>query len=128
MVRGNIAATSLKMLWENLYSVKCFDKLNMNVFTLSKCENFWWGFIYFDQFSSNYHQRRQLCQIQLFSLAINEKQKTMRGAYIKRVRYITLFSQSFLHYHNARFLLVCRVLCAILFNTQLISEGSREPA
>ena len=35
MVRGNIAATSLKMLWKNLYSVKCYDKLNMNVFTLS---------------------------------------------------------------------------------------------
>ena len=40
MVRGNIAATSLKMLWKNLYSVKCYDKLNMNVFTLSLWENF----------------------------------------------------------------------------------------
>ena len=50
MVRGNIAATSLKMLWKNLYSVKCYDKLNMNVFTLSLWENFWWGLIYFDQF------------------------------------------------------------------------------
>ena len=35
MVIGNIAATSLKMSWKNLYSVKCYDKLNMNVFTLS---------------------------------------------------------------------------------------------
>ena len=26
MVRGNIAATSLKMLWKNLYSVKCYDE------------------------------------------------------------------------------------------------------
>ena len=30
MVRQNIAATSLKMLWKNLYSVKCYDKLNIN--------------------------------------------------------------------------------------------------
>ena len=50
MLRGNIAATSLKMLLKNLYSVKCYDKLNMNVLTFSLWENFWWGFIYFDQF------------------------------------------------------------------------------
>ena len=50
MLRGNIAATSLKMLLKNLYSVKCYDKLNMNVLTLSLWENFWWGLIYFDQF------------------------------------------------------------------------------
>ena len=50
MVRGNIAATSLKMLRKNLHSVKCYDKLNMNVFTLSLWETFWWGLIYFDQF------------------------------------------------------------------------------
>ena len=31
------------------------------------------------------------------------KRKNMWGPYIMRVRYITLFSQSFLHYHNARF-------------------------
>ena len=49
MLRGNIAATSLKMLLKNLYSVKCYDKLNMNVLTLSLWENFWWGLIYFDQ-------------------------------------------------------------------------------
>ena len=35
MARGNIAATSLKILWKNINSVKCYDKLNMNVFTLS---------------------------------------------------------------------------------------------
>ena len=51
MVRGHIAATSLKMLWKNLYSIKCYDKLNMNVFTLSLWEIFWWGLIYFDQFT-----------------------------------------------------------------------------
>ena len=51
MVTGNIAATSLKMLWKNLYLVKCYDKLNMNVLTLSLWENFWWGLIYFDQFN-----------------------------------------------------------------------------
>ena len=50
MLRGNIAATSLKMLLKNLYSVKCYDKLNMNVLTLILLENFWWGLIYFDQF------------------------------------------------------------------------------
>ena len=50
MLRGNIAATSLKMLLKNLYSVKCYDKLNINVLTLSLWENFWWGLIYFDQF------------------------------------------------------------------------------
>ena len=53
MLRGNIAATSLKMLLKNLYSVKCYDKLNMNVLTLSLWENFWWGLIYFDQFIFN---------------------------------------------------------------------------
>ena len=50
MLRGNIASTSLKMLLKNLYSVKCYDKLNMNVLTLSLWENIWWGLIYFDQF------------------------------------------------------------------------------
>ena len=57
MVRENIAATSLKMLWKNLYSVKCYDKLNMNVFTLSLWKNFWWGLIYFDQFIFILHVR-----------------------------------------------------------------------
>ena len=51
MLRGNIAATSLKMLLKNLYSVKCYHKLNMNGLTLSLWENFCWGLIYFDQFS-----------------------------------------------------------------------------
>ena len=50
MLRGNIAATSLKMLLKNLYSVKCYDKLNINVLTLSLWENLWWGLIYFDQY------------------------------------------------------------------------------
>ena len=50
MLRGNIAATSLKMLLKNLYSVKRYDKFNMNVLTLSLWENFWLGLIYFDQF------------------------------------------------------------------------------
>ena len=47
-MRENIASTSLKILLKNLYSVKCYDKSNMNVFTL--WENFQWGLIYFDQF------------------------------------------------------------------------------
>ena len=37
-------------LMKNLNSVKCYDKSNMNVFTLSLWENFWWGLIYFDPF------------------------------------------------------------------------------
>ena len=45
MLRKNIAATSLKILWKNLYLVKCYDKSNMNVFTLSLWEIFRWGFI-----------------------------------------------------------------------------------
>ena len=50
MLRRNIAATSLKISWNNLYSVKCYDKSNMNVLALSLWENFQWGLIYFDQF------------------------------------------------------------------------------
>ena len=56
MLRRNIAATSLKMLMKNLYSVKCYDKFNMNVLTLSLWENFWWGLIYFDQFTTDIYQ------------------------------------------------------------------------
>ena len=64
MVRRNIAATSLKILWKNLYLVKCYDKLNMNVLTLSLWENFWWGLIYFYQFiyiatSPNFQEGRE---------------------------------------------------------------------
>ena len=50
MLRGNIVATSLKILWKNLYLVKSCDKSNMNVFELSLRENFRWGLIYFDEF------------------------------------------------------------------------------
>ena len=50
MLRRNIAAPSLKILWKNLNSVKCYDKSNMNIFTLSQWGNFRWGLIYFDQF------------------------------------------------------------------------------
>ena len=48
MLRGNFAATSLKILLKNLnlYSVKCYDKSNMTVLTLSILENFRWGLIY----------------------------------------------------------------------------------
>ena len=38
MLRGNLAATLLKYSWKNLYSVKDYDKSNMNVFTLSLSE------------------------------------------------------------------------------------------
>ena len=47
--RGSLA---WKIIWENLYSVKCYDKSNMNVFALSLWENFRWGLIYLDQFIS----------------------------------------------------------------------------
>ena len=50
MLRRNIAATSLKMLCKNLYSVKCYDITRMNVFAIGLWENFNWGLSYFDQF------------------------------------------------------------------------------
>ena len=34
MWRRNIAASWLKIVWKNLYSVKCYDKSKNNVFTL----------------------------------------------------------------------------------------------
>ena len=34
MLRGNIAVSSLKILWKKSYSVKCYDKSSMKVFTL----------------------------------------------------------------------------------------------
>ena len=48
MLRGNIAATSLKFLWENLYSVKG----NGECVFIKSIGNFWWGLIYFDQLIS----------------------------------------------------------------------------
>ena len=36
MLQGNSAASSLKILLENLFSVNCYDISNMNVFTLSR--------------------------------------------------------------------------------------------
>ena len=35
MLRGNIAAIPLKILWEILNSANYYDKSNVNVFTLS---------------------------------------------------------------------------------------------
>ena len=52
MVRRTIAAASLKMLWNNLYSIKCYDKLRKHECIYIKyMEKFWWGLIYFDQFT-----------------------------------------------------------------------------
>ena len=51
MLRGKVAATWLKILWKNLYSVKCYDQSIINVFTLSLWENFLFGLINFDPFS-----------------------------------------------------------------------------
>ena len=39
------------LLKKNLHSVKCYEKLHMNVLTSSLWENFWWGLIYFDQYT-----------------------------------------------------------------------------
>ena len=50
MLRGNIAPTSPKIIQKIIFSVKCNDKSNMNVFTSSLWENIQWGFFYFDQF------------------------------------------------------------------------------
>ena len=54
MLRGNIAANSLKILWTNIHSIKCYDKSNINLFTLCLRVNFWWGLIYFDQYSLDF--------------------------------------------------------------------------
>ena len=51
VVSRNIAATSLKILCSNLYSVKSYDETNMNVFALSLWEKFSRGLTYFDDFS-----------------------------------------------------------------------------
>ena len=48
--RRNIAATSLKVLLEHIYSVKSYDKNKHESFALSLLENFSWGLTYFDQF------------------------------------------------------------------------------
>ena len=40
MLSGNIAATSLKILRKELYSVKCYAKSNLNVFTIKSMGNF----------------------------------------------------------------------------------------
>ena len=50
MWRRNFTASWLKILWKTLCSVKFYDKSNINVFTLSQWETFWWGVNYFDQF------------------------------------------------------------------------------
>ena len=42
-LRRNIAATSLKIVCKNLYSVKSYDNSNMEVFALSLWENFSWA-------------------------------------------------------------------------------------
>ena len=58
MERVNIAAAWLKILWRNLYSVKFYDKSNINVFSLGLWEILGWGVNYFDQFTTqgqNFH-------------------------------------------------------------------------
>ena len=78
MLRGNIAAPSLKILWKNLNSVKCYDKSNKNVFTLSQWENFRWGLIYFDQFSIQEQKLVYLNSLSQVQVRINKAiQKTV---------------------------------------------------
>ena len=65
MLRGINAATLLTILLENLFSVKCYNKSNMNVFTLSLSENFWLGLIYLEQFSCLPKRHWQAVQTQI---------------------------------------------------------------
>ena len=78
MLRGNIAATLLKMLLKNLYSEKCYDKLNINVLTLSLWENFWWGLIYFDQFTKSISK---IFILNFVCVLTNERYKTYQTGF-----------------------------------------------
>ena len=55
MMRRNIAATLLKIVCKNLYSVKCYDKTNLKFFALSiwgknqqELNLFWPVYMYMD--------------------------------------------------------------------------------
>ena len=50
VMRGNIAATSLKISCTNLHSVKSYDETNLKVFALSLWKKFSWDLTYFDEF------------------------------------------------------------------------------
>ena len=54
MLKRKNAATLLKILSKIFYSIKCYDKTNMNVFTLSLLENFSWVLTYLASLFSNY--------------------------------------------------------------------------
>ena len=51
MLRRDIAATSLKILSKNHDSIKCYDKTNIEICTLSMRKIFSWGLIYIGQFT-----------------------------------------------------------------------------
>ena len=50
VLRRNIAATWLKILCKNLYSVKRYDETNMKVFCISLWEIICLGLTYFNEF------------------------------------------------------------------------------
>ena len=54
MLKRKNAATLLKILSKIFYSIKCYDKTNMNVFTLSLLGNFSWVLTYLASLFSNY--------------------------------------------------------------------------
>ena len=54
MLKRKNAATLLKILSKIFYSIKCYDKTNMNVFTLSLLENFSWVLTYLASLFSKY--------------------------------------------------------------------------
>ena len=49
VLRRNIAATSLKISFVNLYSVKSYDETTLIVFALSLWKKISWGLTYFDE-------------------------------------------------------------------------------
>ena len=65
-LRRNIAATSLKILFKNLYSVKKYDKTNIMVFALRQREKCSWGLTYFDQFIYSIFSRIAMDQRQSY--------------------------------------------------------------
>ena len=51
MLRRDIAAYSLKILYENFNPLKSYGKTNMTVFVLSLWEKYRWGITSFNQFT-----------------------------------------------------------------------------
>ena len=52
MLRSDIAASSLNILWQNFDSVKRYDETNITIFALSLWEKYRWGLTSVGQFIS----------------------------------------------------------------------------